>query len=71
MWYNVITGYMGTMMRRIPGSASWHVFKDGTPVGKVTQAADGSWMVESEGDIVSQPQQVATRKDGARLLAGL
>lgn len=62
---------MGTMMRRVPGTPTWHVFKDGVKVGSVTQSQDGSWQTQAEGDVLSPPAIAGTRRDAARLLTGV
>jgi hypothetical protein len=59
---------MGTMMRRIPGTASWNIFQDGSLSGTVRQAPDGSWFADAGG--LAPPTQAGTRKDAARQLTG-
>jgi hypothetical protein len=61
---------MGTMLRRVAGTATWHVYKDGAKVGDVTQNPDGSWGASAEGDVLSPPTQSGTRKDAAATLVG-
>lgn len=62
--------HAGTMLRRVPGTAIWHVFSNGNKVGDVAQQADGSWAATAEGDVLSTPIQAGTRKDAARTLTG-
>jgi len=59
---------MGVMMRRVPGTANWNVFQNGSPAGTVRQAPDGSWYADAGG--LSAPTQAGTRKDAARQLVG-
>jgi hypothetical protein len=60
--------HVGTMLRRVAGTASWHVFKDGAKMGDVSQAPDGTWYAQGEG--VMSPIQAPTRKEAARTLTG-
>lgn len=60
---------MGTMLRRIPGTASWTVFRDGAKSGSVYQGSDGSWYAQTDLPF-SPPTQAPTRKEAARQLTG-
>lgn len=59
------------MLKRVAGTATWHVFKDGVKQGDVSQNPDGSWAARAEGDVLSPPLQADTRKDAAAQLTGI
>lgn len=61
---------MGTMLRRVPGTASWTVFQDGSKSGSVYQGSDGTWYSQPDTPL-SSPTQAPTRKEAARQLTGL
>lgn len=56
------------MMRRVPGTPAWHVFKDGAQIGDVVQSPDGSWTISGAG--IGSGITAPTRKEAARQLTG-